>query len=175
MSITVDTVRYNAVARALHWAIGILIIVNIALGIVHEPLEKTVNLMPIHKSIGLLVLILSVIRIGWRFTWTAAPYPALMPQWQTVSAKAMHFALYFLMLALPLTGWIFSSAGKWPLDLFGLPWPKLPVTKDMPIAGITHEAHELMGWIALGLVVLHIAAALYHHHVVKDDILKRML
>lgn len=175
MTLAPDTVRYNAVARILHWLIAILLIVNLALGLLHDPLEKTVNLIPLHKSLGLSVLILSVVRIGWRFTWTAAPYVPPMPPLQTIVAKLTHLGLYFLMLALPLSGWIFSSAGKYPIALFGIPWPKLPVTKDMAITGISHEGHELMGWIAIALIVLHIAAAVYHHHVVKDDVLKRML
>lgn len=175
MTITAGTVRYNAVARILHWVIALLLIANLALGLAHESLPESWNVMPLHKSLGLSVLILSVIRIGWRFTWTAAPYPALMPQWQAITAKITHLGLYFLMLALPLSGWVFSSAGKYPIALFGIPWPKLPVTKDMAITGITHEGHEVMGFIAIALIVLHVFAALYHHHVVKDDVLKRML
>ncbi|WP_338468536.1 cytochrome b [Novosphingobium sp. ZN18A2] len=167
--------RYNAVARALHWIIAILIIVNLALGLAHESLPKAWNVMTWHKSFGLSVLILTVIRILWRFTYKMPPWPATMPQSQVVIAKLTHLALYFLMLAMPITGWIFSSAGKYPIALFGIPWPKLAVTKDMAITGISHEGHEILGFIAIALIVLHIAAAIYHHRVVKDDILKRMM
>jgi len=83
---------------------------------------------------------------------------------------------YVLMLVLPVTGWIFSSAGKYPLSFYGLfEWPKLALTKDMPIVGAAHETHEILGYTFAALVVLHIGAALYHHFSLKDATLRRML
>lgn len=168
--------KYNRGARAFHWTIAIFIIVNIALGLLHEPLEKIVQLMPLHKSIGLSVLVLTVGRIGWRLAWTKPPWPGSVTPFERAVASGTHFLLYVLMLAMPLTGWVFSSAGKYPLTFFDLfPWPKLPVVKDSLLAGLTHEAHEILGWVMLALIVLHVAAALRHHFVLKDSILRRML
>lgn len=167
--------RYNAVARALHWIIAALIIGNIAGGLLHEPLEDVVNLMPLHKASGLTVLVLSLVRIAWRLTWRAPAYPAEMSALEVFAAKATHFAFYALMLAMPLTGWIMASAGKYPLSWFGLfDWPKLPVTRESPLYGIAHEGHELLGWLTLALVVLHVGAALRHHFLLKDNVLRRM-
>jgi len=174
-TLTDEIVRYNLVARVLHWLIALFLIANIVIGLVHDDVPKDWNVMTLHKSLGLSVLVLTVIRIGWRFTYKMPPWPATMPQMQVIIAKLTHLGLYVLMLGLPITGWVFSSAGKYPIALWGIPWPKLPVTKDMPIAGITHEGHEVLAWVAIALIVLHIAAAIYHHHVVKDDILKRMM
>lgn len=167
--------RYNAVARALHWIIAVLIIGNIAGGLLHEPLERVVNLMPLHKASGLTVLVLSLARIAWRMTWRAPAQPAGMSPLEVFAAKATHLAFYALMLAMPLTGWIMASAGKKPLSWFGLfDWPKLPVTRESPLYGIAHEGHELLGWLTLALVVLHVGAALRHHFVLKDNVLRRM-
>lgn len=168
--------KYNRGARAFHWAIAIFIIINLAVGLLHEPLEKTVNLIPLHKALGLTVLVLTLGRIGWRLAWTKPPLPGSVTPFERAAASATHFLLYVLMLAMPLTGWIFSSAGKFPLSFFGLfDWPKLPVTKENPIVGVSHEGHEVLGWVMLALVVLHVAAALRHQFVLRDGILRRML
>lgn len=168
--------KYNRGAQAFHWAIAMLIILNLALGLLSDPLEKAVNLIPLHKSLGLTVLLLTLGRIGWRLAWTRPPLPESLPRWERTTAAITHFLFYALMLALPLTGWVFSSAGKYPLSFFGLfDWPKLSVTKENPIVGISHEGHEVLGFVMLALVALHVAAALRHHFLLKDDILRRML
>ncbi|GGC11303.1 cytochrome b [Novosphingobium endophyticum] len=167
--------KYNRGARALHWIIAVLVIINLALGLLHDPLEKVVQLIPLHKSIGLTVLILTLGRIGWRLSWTRPPWPGSVTPFERGVAVTTHFLLYVLMLALPLTGWVFSSAGKYPLTFFGLfPWPKLPISKDNPLAGLAHEVHEVFGFVMLGLVVLHVLAALRHHFLLKDRVLRRM-
>ena len=167
--------RYNAGARALHWIIAILLIVELALGLLHEPLEDVVKLIPLHKAIGLTILALSVGRLFWRLSWRRPPLPAAMPRWEAATAHGVHILFYFLLIAMPLTGWLFSSAGKYPLSWFGLfDVPKLPVTKDSLIYNISHEGHELMGWLFLALVVLHIAAAMRHHFILRDGLLRRM-
>ena len=168
--------KYNRGARAFHWAIAILVITNIALGLLSDPLEKVVPLIPTHKAIGLTVLVLTLGRIGLRLTWTKPPLPGSVPPIERALASITHFLLYVLMLALPLTGWVFSSAGKYPLTWFGLfAWPKLPVSKDSPFADAAHEAHEVLGFVMLALIVLHVAAALRHHFVLRDGVLRRML
>ncbi|MBT0669847.1 cytochrome b [Novosphingobium profundi] len=168
--------KYNAGARTLHWLIAILIIANIAGGLLHEPLEKVVSLMPAHKAIGMTILVLSLVRLGWRLTWTAPAYPATMTPLEVLAAKLVHVVLYLFMLAMPVTGWIMASAGKYPLSWFGLfDMPKLPVAKDSVLAGIGHEMHEVGGYLLIALVLGHVLAALRHHFLVRDDILRRML
>ena len=168
--------KYNAGARALHWLIAILIVGNIASGLLHEPLENVASLIPAHKAIGMTVLVLSLVRIGWRMAWTAPAYPATMTPIEMLASKLVHLLLYGFMIAMPVSGWIIASGGKYPLSWFGLfDLPKLPVVKDSALAGIGHEFHELGGWVLLILVLGHVAAALRHHFVLKDGILKRML
>lgn len=170
------TDRYNSVARALHWTIALLVIGNIAGGLLHDSLEDIVNLMPLHKASGMTVLALSLVRIGWRLTWTAPAHPSGMTGLEIAAARAVHMVFYGLMLAMPLTGWIMSSAGKYPLTWFGLfDIPKLPVTREDPLYDLGHEGHELLGWLFIALALLHIGAALRHHLLLKDNVLRRML
>ena len=166
--------RYNAGARALHAVVAVLIVVNLALGLLHDPLEKTVNVMPLHKSIGLTVLALSLARLGWRFTWTTPSYIPSLARWEHLSSRLMHWSLYALMLIMPLSGWIFSSAGKYGIAWFGVPLPRFAVTKADPIVGIAHESHEILGYLMIALVLGHALAALRHHFVLKDAVLRRM-
>lgn len=176
MATTADWVRYNSLARALHWIIAAMIIFNLLTGIFGEAFEKVWMSIPAHKSTGILILFLSLVRLIWRLRWTTPDYPVDFNPTFRKFAAATHGTFYILMLVLPITGWIFSSAGKYPLDLYGMVgFPKLPITKDMAIAGISHEMHEVLGYGFGALVVLHIGAALYHHFAMKDPTLRRML
>ena len=166
--------RYNSGARTFHAVIAVLVIANIVLGIGHDAFKGTAFGIPLHKSIGLTVLFLSIARVGWRFTWKTSPYdPALKPL-DLKLAKAVHGIFYALIVIIPLTGWIMVSAGERPLAWFGIPFPKLAVEKGSALAEIGHEGHEILGFAMLALVVLHIAAALRHHFMLKDGVMRRM-
>ncbi|WP_176597146.1 MULTISPECIES: cytochrome b [Sphingobium] len=168
--------RYSNVARALHWILAILIIFNLFLGFAHDALPKDWKVMPVHKSIGLTVLALTVARILWRFTRETPPLPAAMPAWEKGAAHATHFAFYAFMLLVPLTGWIMSSAGDRPLNWFFLfDVPKFAVSKGDAIVGISGEAHEVLGFVWAALIVVHVLAALRHHFILKDGVLRRMI
>lgn len=169
-------VRYNAVARAFHAVIAALVIFNLLTGIFGEAIEDVWQPFPAHKATGILILLLSLGRLGWRFTWTMPDWPETMSSLQRKVARLTHGLLYALMLIVPLTGWIFSSAGKYPLSIYGLfDWPKLAVAKGSALAEAAHEGHEVLGFVMAALVVLHVAAALHHHFVIKDNVLRRML
>ena len=168
--------RYTSVARALHWIIAILILGNLFRGFAHDALPKDWVVMPVHKSIGLTVLALTLLRIVWRLTHRAPPLPAAMPAWEKGAAHATHVLFYALMLVLPLSGWIMSSAGNRPLNWFFLfDVPKFAVAKGDAIVGLSRGAHELLPWLWVALIVLHVGAALRHHFLLKDDVLRRML
>lgn len=174
MSGAVAPTRYNAGARALHWAIAVLVLVNLAIGFGHELFEG-VRLIPIHKSIGLTVLALTVLRIAWRLGSQRPSLPLGTPSWETAAAHSVHAAFYGLMIALPLSGWLFSSAGKYPLSWFGLfELPKFAVAKDSALYALTREGHEVLGLVWIALIVLHVAAALRHHFVLRDGVLRSM-
>ena len=175
-STAASQVRYNAVARTLHWSIGLLILFNLVTGMFGESMEKVWVSMPLHKATGLLILVLSLVRLGWRLTHVPPPFPSAMQPVLRRFAAFTHGAFYLLMIAVPVTGWIFTSAGKWPLSVYGLfDWPKLALTKDMPIVGAAHTAHEILGYGFGALVVLHVCAALFHHFELKDGTLRRMV
>jgi cytochrome b561 len=166
--------RYHGVAIAFHWTIAALIIANLAIGLLHESLLK--GTMGLHKSIGLTVLVLTLGRVAWRLAHRPPPLPGNIAPLERGVAHATHWTLYLLMLAMPLTGWAMVSGGpvRRPLAWFGLfdvPYlPVAPATSDA--AG---NAHGLLGWLMLALVVLHVAAALRHRFVLKDQVLARML
>ena len=174
--------RYNTVAMALHWLIAIAIISLLIVGkYMHGLPNNDPNkffLYQMHKSFGITVLILSVIRVLWRLTHAVPALPAGMPAWQQWGAHIMHFGLYALMLAIPLTGWAVasSSSSGIPTILFGLvELPHLPVGTDHDTHEFYEEAHELLGNLMILLLVGHVVAALKHHFVDKDTVLTRML
>lgn len=169
-----ETATYTRVARWLHWTIGVLIIGNLIGGLAHDVAPQII--MPLHKSTGLLILALSLARLGWRLTHRPPAFPAAMAGWERTLASVTHFIFYALMILIPLTGWITASAGSRPLDFYGLfPVMKFAVQKGSALAEISGEGHELLAFAMIGLLLLHVGAALRHHIVMKDGVLARML
>lgn len=165
--------RYSTVAMWFHWTIAVLVIANLAIGLLHESLLR--GTMGAHKAIGLTVLLLTAARVAWRVAHRPPPLPAHTPAWERGAAHATHWTLYLLMIAMPVTGWLMVSgaAERRPLTWFGLfDLPYLPVGKEAGAAGA--NAHGVLGWLMLGLVVLHVAAALRHRLVLRDQVLARM-
>ncbi|MES1975547.1 MAG: cytochrome b [Pseudomonadota bacterium] len=169
--------RYSRGAIWLHWVIAVLVIVNLLIGLLHESLLDGVKgAIPLHKSIGITVLALTLARIAWRLGHRPPPLPASMTGWSRLAAHAAHAGLYALLLALPLTGWIMTSGAKVPrpTSFFGLfDLPLLPVSRAL--GGAAHESHGLLGWVMLLLVGIHVAAALRHHFMLRDSVLARMI
>jgi cytochrome b561 len=169
-------VKYNGVARTLHWVMALAIIIELRLGLTSDAWKANPWAPDVHKSIGLTILVLTLLRLGWRLKHTPPPLPANMPHWQAASAKGLHFLFYAMMVGVPLSGWIISSAGPYDLSWFGLfDIPKFAVGKDSPLAEAAHEGHEIMGTLFIPLLLLHIGAAFYHHFRLKDKVLQRML
>jgi cytochrome b561 len=180
--------RYNAVAMALHWLVAGLILANLALALWFEQLHGLAKIGPtqIHKSIGITVLMLTVLRIGWRLANRPPPLPAAMPIWERAAAHAVHALLYVLMLFLPITGWAMASASAlvrvFPITWFGLfRWPTLQGLANLPPDQMksAHQyffaLHSNAAWLAVGLIALHVVAALRHQFVIGDRVLWRML
>lgn len=170
-----------------HWVIAALLICNIALGLYFADLPPDAwkgELAQWHKSIGLTVLVLSVMRLAWRLTHSAPPLPDDMPRVLHLAARGTHYLFYFLIVAIPLTGWIMvsASASGRPTVFFHLfAWPHISFLADLPRpqkVGL-HEplksAHVVLAWTAIVLIPLHVAAALYHQFIRRDDLLLRML
>ena len=165
--------RYSAVAMWFHWTIAALVIANLVIGLFHDALPG--GAMPAHKAIGLTVLALTAARVAWRLGHRPPPLPADTPGWERGAAHATHWLLYLLMVAMPVTGWMMvsGSAIRRPLTWFGLfDLPYLPIGPQA--GGIGHDGHAILGWVMLALVVLHVAAALRHRLILRDQVLARM-
>ena len=155
-------------------------ILNVLGGFFHESFGKEMVglIIGLHKSTGILILVLTVGRLLWRLTHRPPPLADTVKGWEKGLAHAVHWSFYLLMFALPITGWLMTSAGarKYPIDFYGLfPIPFLPVAQDKSAANIYAERHELLGFIVAALILLHIAAALKHHLFDKDNTVLRML
>lgn len=169
---------YTRPAIALHWLVALLVFAGWGLGsYMHElPLSpQKLQLYSWHKWIGVTVFLLTVLRTGWLATHVAPGLPAGTAAWQTSAARVSHLLLYMLTLALPLSGWLMSSAKGVPTVYFGvLPLPDL-LDKSPALGELFEETHELLAWTLAALVALHVAAAAQHHWWHRDTVLTRML
>jgi len=170
-------VAYHPVAKSLHWLIAALILALLVVGHVMDELPKgplRALVYDIHKQVGVAVILLGIARIAWRLAMGAPPLPDSMPARDRLLAHAAHFALYVLMLAMPAAGVLMSQSGGHPVVLLGMPVPVL-VAKAKDLNEFFESAHGLLGWATVGLVTLHVAAALDHRFRRKDGIMARML
>ena len=161
---------YGSLARFLHWAIVLLIVPQYFIAEAADELPKGIEklqLMDWHKSLGMLVLLLTLARIGWKIVNRGLPGPIGNP-WQRKAAAAGHGLLYLLVLAQPISGWAMSSAANYPVTLFG--WFQFPalVAENHDLHEALEEVHEALFFLMLAVAVVHILAALYHHIVLKD-------
>lgn len=170
--------RYSKVAIGLHWLIGLMILISFGVGLYMADLPFSPQKLKIyawHKWAGVTIFMLVVVRMVWRLFHAAPPLPADVPRWQRAVASATHYLLYALMFAIPLTGWLMSSAKGFQTVYFGiLPIPDL-LQKNADLGDILRNVHEILNWLMISIVVLHVAAALKHHFIEKDDVLRRML
>lgn len=170
--------RFSSLSIALHWVMVLLISAVYATILLRENYPKGTDiregLKSWHFMLGLLVLILVVIRLIARLKSRKPPITPEPPVWQSLLARATHFALYAFMLAMPVAGWVILSAAGKPIPFFGLELPAL-ASQSKALAGQVKELHETVGTVGYFLIGLHALAALFHHYVVKDDTLLRML
>lgn len=170
--------RWGPVSQLLHWSIVLLITAIATLGLLMVDMANTpdkVGWYALHKSLGLTLLALVLVRLGWRI-WAGAPLPLPgLPRWQARTAALTHAALYLLMLAMPLSGWLFNSAAGYPLQWFGLLNLPAIAVENRDLRDLAGGLHEAGFWALLALVILHAGAAFYHHLFVQDATLTRML
>ena len=179
--------RYGTVAMALHWLIAALILLDFALALSFSHFDPGSPFYlsfayDQHMSVGMMVLVLSVLRVGWRLLHRVPPLPAAMGSGMRLLARCSHALLYVFMLAAPLSGWVVLSVRKKPPPLAGnLSWPNLQFLTDLghPARTVIHNAflpgHIWLSYIGMTLVGVHVLAALYHHYFKHDDVLRRML
>ena len=170
--------RWGRVSQLLHWLIVVLIVVMAYLGLTMTDLPNNpykIRLYALHKSIGLSLLALVILRLLWRgYTGAPRPLPGI-PAWQERVASLTHFALYVLLLAIPLSGWIFNSAAGFPMQWFGVVNLPALTGRSTALRELSGTWHELLFWALIVLALVHAAAAIYHHLFQHDATLARML
>ena len=181
MAIKNTDTSYGTIAKAFHWSMFVLLLGMVILGnYMHdlpadtpEQMGYKFGLYDYHKSFGVLILLLVIFRLVWRRINPVPKMPDTMSRIDGLSAHAMHMLLYVIMFAQPLFGWLMSSYGGHPVKFFGLELPAL-ADKDKAMGDFFHEAHEITALILVVAFVVHVAAALFHHYVRKDDVMERM-
>jgi cytochrome b561 len=178
MSIRNTPTRWGHIAQFLHWLIVILIIIQVILANIAEDLPigpKKIEVYAWHKSVGITVLSLAILRLLWRWANPTPELPSTLKPYERMLAKVTHFGLYLLLFAQPLTGWMMTSARGFPVSWFGF-W-QLPdfVPKNQALYNAMKETHDTLALALYVIVFLHVVAALKHHFFLKDDVLRRML
>lgn len=170
--------RFGSVARAFHWLVFLLLIgsFTLAWSMVGLPLGLyKLQLYSWHKWVGVTIFLLAILRLGWRLANPTPRPPAGMSRWQRVAAAISHALLYTILIVMPLTGWIMSSALNLPLVYLGLVHIPSPFGVDEALGEAMKIVHFWLGITLLTLVAIHVLAALYHHFILRDDVLRRML
>ncbi len=172
---------YGIVAIVLHWGMAALMIVLVAMGLYMVSLPdagfdtRKITLILYHKELGVLALALAIARLCWRLGNVLPRLVDRLPDWQKVAARFVHLSFYGLMFALPITGWIMSSSAGLSVSVFD--WIDLPdlVSRDDDLFALFIDIHKWLGYALIGLMLVHIGAALRHHFFFKDETLKKML
>ena len=173
--------RYGWMAMVLHWAMAALLLGLVALGIFMGRLpdvgydREKITLILAHKALGMIALAAVVARLGWRLTNPLPRFVDGLPEWQEVGALFVHLWLYALMFAVPVTGWLMSSAGGYPTPIFS--WLDAPdlIARNEHLFRTLIDVHRWLAYAFTGVIVLHAAAALRHHLLLKDHTLRKML
>lgn len=173
-----NELRYTSPAIGLHWLIGGLIFLAFAVGLYMSDLPfspQKLRLYSWHKWAGVTVFGLVVVRCVYRWFHVPPALPEAMPRWQRKAAEVSHYLLYFFMFAVPLSGWLMSSAKGFQTVYFGLlPIPDL-IGKDVDLGDMLQVVHKALNFSMMTLVMAHAGAALKHHFIDKDSVLRRML
>ena len=170
---------YGVVAKALHWTIVGLLFCQFAIAWTMPDIGPRTTepdrLIDLHLSFGTLILLVIVVRLLWRIGHPVPLLTANVPRWQQIAATAGHYTLYLLLVVMPLLGWASASGRGFPVTLFGV--VRLPdiLVRRSPLTGVLGDVHTVLSYVLLGVVGLHVLAALYHHFVLRDDTLRRML
>jgi cytochrome b561 len=171
--------EYGAVAKTTHWLMFVLVAAQFVVAWLMPEIEWDTERefwINLHLSLGVLLMLLIVFRVIWRLTHAAPPPAAGTPAWQRMSAGLAHLVLYGLLIVLPISGWAASSVRGWPVTLFGLFELPALLPKGTSFGFKLGDLHaDRLSWALLGLIGLHVLAALYHRFVKRDDVLQRML
>lgn len=171
-------IGYTRTAIGLHWLIALALLATFSLGLYMSDLPlspEKLRLYAWHKWAGVTIFLFVAFRLFWRLTHRPPVLPMGMPAWERIAAESLQWILYFLMVAIPVSGWLMSSAKGYQVVYFGvLPLPDL-VAKNKALGDVLTNVHVVLNFTMAGLVGLHIAAALKHYFVDRDAVLSRML
>ncbi len=178
MSLRNSSTRWGSLSQFLHWLIVAFVVAQVTLALVFKSLHRgplLFTLVNIHKSIGITIFALMLIRLLWRWGNRVPDLPAALTPYERILARSTHVALYAILLVMPLTGWLGSAAHGIPVRWFALVTLPGIVAKSLVLSKLMFVAHFWLA-ILLGVIVtVHIAAALRHHFVLRDDTLRRMV
>jgi cytochrome b561 len=173
--------RYGLVAIVLHWLMALLLVALVLLGLYIVSLpdagfdKHKITLILLHKELGLIAMMLAALRLAWRIGNVLPALVATLPDWQKITARFVHLSFYGLMLALPISGWLMSSAAAIPVSFLGLfDLPDL-IGHDELLFRSLIVIHRWLAYALIACLLVHAGAALAHHLVFKDDTLKKML
>jgi cytochrome b561 len=169
--------RWGAVAQFLHWSVALGVIGLACVGLLMDDLPNSpdkVRIYALHKSTGLTVLTLVVLRLIWRLVDPRPPLPATIPRWQQRLSSLSHAGLYAMLLTMPISGWLYNSASNFPLQWFGLFQVPALSGPDPELKRLAHAIHENGFYVLATLFAIHVGAALKHHFVDRDAVLARM-
>lgn len=170
--------QYTRLAIILHWLVALLICCAFPLGLYMHDLHlspRKLQLYSYHKWIGITVLALAVVRISWRITHQPPPLPSGMPRWQQIAAHGVHHSFYLLLLAIPLSGWLMSSALGVPVVWLGVVHLPDLVAKNKELGDMLKVVHKLLNFTLMALFVVHVGTAVQHQFWLRDGLLARML
>ena len=178
MGIRNTTQRWGAVSQSLHWLIVVLLIVQVTLAEMADELPigvKKLTLLARHKSVGITIFALALLRLAWRLQNPTPLLPGTLKPYERALARFTHVMLYVLLFAMPLSGWMMSSARGFPVSWFHIfQLPDL-VPKNKALYELLVTTHGVLAWTLGVVAIIHMVAALKHHFVLKDDVLRRML
>ncbi len=171
--------RWGSISIGLHWTIAALVLlVQVPAGITmvwSGPGTLQNVCYNIHKTTGIVIFLLAIVRLAWRWSHPVPVLPADLPAWQAKAAGTTHVLLYLVLLTMPITGFLYTAMGGFPVPFFGLYDLARLVPTNKPVAEIFKIAHLTLQFVLYVVVILHAAGALQHHLVRKDGILRRML
>ena len=170
--------RYTQGAMVLHWSIAAIILLLLSVSFFLDDFPKALRptAIMLHKSFGLTILILMVLRFWYLLRGKKPLLPATMPRWEIYLARGVQGAMYVLLIAMPIVGWLMSTLSNHIPVLFGLIQLPLPgITPNPDLAALFFQAHQIIAWMLIGLISLHIAGALKHAIIDKDKVMDSML
>lgn len=168
-------IAYDRYTKFFHWALVFMIAIQyISAWTLPDEVQSPERLINFHMSFGILILAFMLARLLWRIFAEVPPPHAMMPRWQVWVSLLTHYMLYALLVIMPLLGWLWASALGWQVTLFGFATLPQLLAVQLGLANIVGELHAFVGTAILALVALHVAAALYHWLIIKDDVMQRM-